>query len=156
MALTSLPLTDSFALAWEFDDAFDRDREDFDHAYQVAVETLDFASLCKPGEKPTLFRFRPMSGERARAFQDLELGQAQKLALAFRMMLVKIENFDAPELPPLEPKVDPQYKQLGKLVNPALVDYLDALAVAAGQPFGSIVTSLGALAALRSLGLGKR
>jgi hypothetical protein len=152
--LTRLPLSDSFALAWEHDPAFDRTSDTFAHDYEVACETLDWAKLCHSGKQPTLFHFRPLSGMPTRRLIDADIGHMERVALAFRMALTRVENGEG--LPDLKRAVDSQHAELGPMANLELVDYLDALPVAVGAPFGHIVTSLGGMAINRSLNLAPR
>ncbi len=154
MALSALPLSDSFALVWEFDPALDRSREDFDHEYQVCVETLDWDRICIEGQKPTLFHFRPMKDSVQRALLDMGVGNMTGLALVFRACLVRVENF--PTCPTVRRHRDNAYPQLGELAGDDVVEYLRPLSIPVGQPSGSIVSSLGALALNRCLGLGPK
>jgi hypothetical protein len=151
LALSALPLSDSFALVWEHDPALDRDRENFDHEYQVCVETLDWSRLCKEGEKPTLFHFRPMKDAVQRALLDMGPGNLTGLSLAFRACLVRVENF--PSCPNVTRKKDPAYPSLGELATDEVIEFLRPIPLAVGQTSGSIVTALGALALNRCLGL---
>lgn len=151
MALTALPLSDSFPLVWEHDPALDRERPDFAHAYQVALETLDWEPLIIPGKQPTKFHFRPLRGSLQRRLMDMGTGGLTGLALIFRASLVRIENF--PECPAIKRKRDAEYTQLGELVGEDVTDFLDAVPLSVGQPSGSLVSTLGGHVFSRSLGL---
>lgn len=150
--LSTRPLTDSFALAWERDDAFDTERESFVNDYLVALETLDWAKLCKPGELPTLFHFRPLSSAQLRAIADAAGGRlATVTALAFRAALVRVENCDA--MPKLVRRIESSYSAVGPLVQQEIVDLLDLHSQLAGAEWGSIVSTLGGLVVMRSKGV---
>lgn len=147
--LTGLPLTDSFALAWEYDEAFDRSRETFAADFERAVETLDFDPLCLPGQKPTLFVFRPIVGMPGRRLLDAEAGFMERTALAFRMALVRIENGD--KIPAVNRVLDPAFGALGPMAQSDLMDFLDGFPLLRGAPFAHLVTSLGGMALARSM-----
>ena len=151
MALTALPLTDSFPLAWEWDPALDRERPNFDDEYRICVETLDWDRLCIPGQKPTLFHFRPMRDGVQRALLDMGVGTLSGFALAFRLCLVRVENLDG--APPVERKRDPEHPKLGDMATTKIVDYLFPIPLAVNQQTGSIVTGLGAIVLSRCMGL---
>lgn len=151
MALTALPVTDSFALAWEHDPALDRERKNFEHEYQIAVETLDWDRLCIPGQKPTLFHFRPMRDSVTRNLIDMGIGNLTGVSLAFRICLTRIENLDG--APKIERRRDGAYPKLGDMASEDIVEFLRPISLGAGQPSGAIVTALGMLAMNRCLGL---
>jgi hypothetical protein len=153
MALTALPLTDSFALAWEHDPALDRERENFDDEYRISVETLDWDRLCKPGEKPTLFHFRAMRGKTQRAVLDMNLGAGIGLALVFRLCLVRVENFNLAQAPEFKRERDASLPHLGDMVSEEFADYLDRLPLVINRPSGALVSSLGGHAWDRCLGI---
>jgi hypothetical protein len=151
LALSALPLSDSFPLVWEHDPALDRSRENFDHEYQISVDTLDWDRLCVEGQKPTLFHFRPMRDAVQRALLDMGVGNMTGLALVFRACLVRVENF--PGCPAVKRQRDSAYPLLGDLATDEIIEFLRPLPIAANQPSGSIVTSLGALVLNRCLGI---
>ena len=159
-----LPQSDEFPLAWEYDDALDRDRfvdakiEDetaraeaanvgFVHAYLQCVNTLDWSSLARPGEQPTLYWFRPITGLPRQRLKDLSCGTSEKHGLAFRMGLVRIEH--GPTLPKLDAKVDREYSTLGPMLPR---DAFDQLARFESRD-GSLVEQLGMFAWTRSTDL---
>jgi hypothetical protein len=109
MALTALPLTDSFPLAWDHDPALDRARETFAHDFTVAVDTLDWDALAIPGQRPSLFWFRPLDGQTVIQLIDSGLKPLTQTVLVFRMALVRVENLDG--APPLERVIDPRYPE---------------------------------------------
>jgi hypothetical protein len=158
--ITKLPLSDGFALAWEYDPAFDRKESggevdpDFAHAYRTAIETLDWSAMCQPGKAPTLFHFRPLTGMPLRRLLDMDAGNMAKSSLAFRMALSRIENGEG--LPEVKRAVDPHYPELGPMASVELAELLDSLPVAIGAPFGHLINSLGGVAFNRSLNISPR
>lgn len=147
--LRARPLTDSFSLPWRWDPALDSERfetpEEYQTAYATACETLDFSSITKPGDTPSLFVFRPLKGSQMRCLLEESSGQIgpSVCALAFRLTLVRVDNFEMPDGLKLDRATAADHPELGPMIKPAVVDYFDALAVAAGRDFGSIVTELG-------------
>jgi hypothetical protein len=160
MSLSCLPLSESFALAWEYDPAFDRDAKDedgnstFEHDYRTACETLNWAKLCRPGQVPTLFHFRPLSGMPWRRLLDHEGGLQEKVALTFRLALVSMENAEG--LPEVKRATDLEYPGLGKMASSKLMDALDEMPIRASAPTGHLVSSLGDLVFRRSSNLSPR
>jgi len=149
--LTARPLTESFSLPWRHDPAFDSERfespEAYARAYETACETQRWDELLRPGERATLFVFRPLKGHAMRALMPQGRGSGittQMCALAFRLALMRVDNFEIPDAPKLDRASDRDFPELGPMVRVEFVDYLDALCVAAGHPFGSIVNELGA------------
>jgi hypothetical protein len=105
------------------------------------------------GAKPTLFYFRPIEASRMRRLIDLLGGKAGIIAaeLAFRMAIVRIENLGIDDAPKLEKSVDPDARTLGQILKRDVSDWFDALAAAAGAPFGAIVHELGSEVYARGL-----
>lgn len=77
--------------------ALPSDEKERDNALRVARETGDWSGLIKPGQLPTLFTVRPLSGsmitwlgsQRSRN----RLSGQEACELAFRLGLRKIDNF---------------------------------------------------------------
>lgn len=152
------PLTQTFSIPWRWDPALDTEREDYAQAFKNAMETLDFTELIKPGEKPTMFVVRCLPGSVVRDLMSLDLEPLQRLSLAFRLALTRIDNLDIPAAPPavqkIERKLDTRYPQLGKMVEQTVADYLDAVAAKYRPEFGGIVNEIGDEVMRRSLNLG--
>ena len=160
-----LPQSDEFPLAWEYDDALDRERfvdakiEDeekrdeaaqkaFTAAYLQCVNTLDWSSLARDGQQPALYWFRPIAGRDRQRLKDMDCGPAEKHGLAFRLALSRIEH--GPSLPKLDPKKDPEYPRLGAML-PA--DAYELLMKFETPRTGSLVEQLGMFAWTRSTDL---
>ena len=134
--LTTHPLTDAFCLAYAADSAFDVDRYAVDgkptdesmakylEEFERCVETQDYEPLCKPGEKPTLFWFRPVKHSEADIIIGLNLGPAASTAI-FRMCL---RSIDDPALGQVELKrtADPKLPGLGNVLSIPVLDSLVA------------------------------
>ena len=149
MAIASLPLSDSFALIWEHDDALDRDRETFAHDYRVAFETLNWEPLIRPGKAPTYFHFRVIKMDVQRRLWDAAIGPMERIETGFRLALTRIDNF--PGAPDVARKRHPDLRQYGESASMEIVQHLDDCARAAGVD--SPVMALGILALERSKGL---
>lgn len=156
------PLTDSMALAYAYDPAFDAARAEFpvgkdgdDEAYisawKSATERLDYSTLIKSNETPTLFRFRPLSDAESRKLHSLPIGVTEMLAVVVRMTLQSVHN--GGEFEKFERKVDPALRDLGKIVTVPYMDMLGALSLSFNRPLGEITTSLGGIVYQRSLNL---
>lgn len=144
-----------FALAWDRDDKFDRERldaehaadaqkPDFQNAYERAYETLDWQPLCRPGESPTLFWFRPVTGRTLHRLIDKDCGALEKSALAFRLGLRRIDNGPS-GLDSLDPKLDRDYPDLGPMLGAKTFEQLSM--------FGYLVVALGNMVIARSSNL---
>ena len=118
------PQTDSFPLAWEGDDALDRERFDKENAadkscpnfigrYIQCVATLDWQSLAKPDATVGLYWFRPITGMRLVRLQDVR-GEVERSAYAFRMALAKTENLPDHTF---DRKRDPEAQRLGEMIT---------------------------------------
>lgn len=155
MGLPALPITDSFRLVWRHDTALDHKREDFENAYRVAIETLDWEPLLIPGEQPTYFHFRLVDQDTMRRLADSPIGPHQTLALVFRLALCRIEN--APGCPEFKRKRDVEFGKLGEMAEPSVVDYLDracvAYSLATKEEKGSVVLELAGFVAARCSGV---
>ena len=160
MAISMRPLTDSFSLVWRHDPAIDREKfateEEFDKAYQTAVDTLDFAPLLKEGEAPTWFKFKPIPASRmaelSESRPELDEGRltTKGASLAFRMALASEPgDLKLDGMPKWGRSTDQQYPSLGALVSIAWCDFLDACANEMGH--APMTQSLGALAIIRSM-----
>jgi hypothetical protein len=150
LALTALPLSESFALAWEHDPALDRSRETFSHDYQVAVETLNWEPLCIPGQKPTLFHFRAINGSVLRRLMEGGHGVLTGTEFAFRIGLIRVENFEG--CPAVKRGRDPEHPGYGDMAGQDVLNVLDEVPKLLGQPAGSLVAALGDLVIKRSTG----
>lgn len=141
------PLTESFALAYAYDPAFDTDRPDYADEYRRCVATLDFSSITKPGQVPTWFHFRPITDREFRTiFSYSGLGLRYPW-LVCRLALIKIE--DGADIK-IERSVDGEYRELGKLVNVSLMDKLGALSMVLGRDAGELINDFGAEVVRRS------
>ncbi len=148
------PLTDSMALAYANDPAFDRgdDEEKYVEAFRAATERLDYSSLTKSGEQPTLFHFRPLTDAEVRRIRGMgDLSDVQLAALVVRMCLERVEN--GGELGKIDRKKDPEYPRFGDLVTPKYMEILAHISVALGRPQGEITNQLGLHVFFRSLNL---
>ena len=150
------PLTDSMALAYSHDPAFDRDSHADEDAYlgafRSATERLDYSGIVKAGEQPTLFHFRPLTDAETRRIRGLgDISDAQLAALVVRMTLDRVEN--GGELGKIERKVDNEYPGFGKLVIIPYMDVLGGISVQLGRPQGEITNQLGIHVFMRSLNL---
>lgn len=159
MSLTSIaPLTQGFGIVWQHDPAVERSGDDFADRYRVALDRLDFGSVVKSGEQPSIFHFRLITGMQLRellAVQGGDIG-ALHMVLAFRMALDRIEHFDAATAgcPSLGRKVDGQWPRLGPMQSADFVDWCDRLSAALGCRADEFLpVELGAVVLTRSMNL---
>lgn len=119
-------------------------------ALRVARETGEWKPLLTNGLVPTLFKFRPIVGSARRYLMgEMKRGQlidAEITALAFRLGLVAIENWDDYELVHAQHKGQP-------LADAKVIDDLDRYARERGVDDGAIVDELGMLVFYRAQGI---
>ena len=100
---------------------------------RVCRETGDWSSAVKPGQVPTLFHCRRLSGKFLRAIgADINrkaLGQSEFLALVVRDGLVSVDNFGDYTFRRED------HDRYGSLAPEELVDRLDAAALELYRPF---------------------
>lgn len=152
------PQTDSIRLAWSGDPAFEPERfviaEGKDagkpdpaawrEAWRVAVETLDFAPLCKPGQTPTYLSFRPLADMTRRRLLERyhdTLGQLAWAAVV-RATLVSIDGWPK-DAPPLQPVTDPALAELGPILTEEVINFLGAIAPGAVNELAQAVIARG-------------
>jgi hypothetical protein len=149
--LSVRPLTDSFAIAYAHDPAFDVTRDGFAEEYARCVERLDFSSITLPGQTPTLFHFRALRGSQLHRLRSYNLqGDSAWAWLVFRLCLVRVEA-GGPELEKIDRIADPEYKELGPIVSPKWVDMAAGISVALGRHAGELLDMLGAIVLMRSV-----
>lgn len=136
---------DAFAARKDARDKAAKEAQDaFDLAYRNAVETGRWDMIRRPDAQPTVFVCRPIPGSTYRAFIDYMtsdasgIGDWQARSLAFRLAVIRIDNF-APgfkveRVEHLDKHGNPT--GLGKVLCDAAVNVLDDLDTA-------IVSSLG-------------
>lgn len=122
-----------------------RDKADYDLKLKLAHERGQWDELVIPGRSPTKFVMHPVRGTVIRRLVDRflggRIGQAEMKAIAFRMGIESIENFDDFELG--DPVLDREY---GAMAPESVVDALDAIDL-------DIVTELGQVVIQRAQGV---
>lgn len=159
------PITNEFALVYEYDDAVERPSfADLDgealvaaqrawaERWNRAVETLQFDELFRPGAQPTRFVFRPLSADdlyRIQEIADSGRKAAAAARVAFRLALRRVEN-GGDLLADLKRERDQEYPQFRALLSRSQTEICDFIPVHVGQLFGHLVNELGSAAFLRS------
>jgi hypothetical protein len=148
------PLTDSFALPYKYDPAFDTDgshhtqpgakkkKWNYEAEFARCLVTLDFAPITRPGLQPTLFVFRPLRLHEVRRFRDRNAGSAIAPWLIFRLCLESVENGGS-DLDKLERSIDGEYPDVGMLLGLKQTEALDDVPRLHGRPVGELITQLG-------------
>jgi hypothetical protein len=149
--LSSFPLTENFALAWEHDPALDRAREAFAHEYKVAVETLSWEALTIPGQRPTMFVFKAIDGDTMLRLLESGIGPVRKTALAFRLALVRVDGLDG--CPEVKRARDSSWPGLPEMLSADATAYFSRLSMAHGQQVNALVLALGDIVIARSMGV---
>lgn len=113
------------------DPAFDHERyEDgeagakrFAEDFQRCIETQDYTPLCKPGQTPTLFVFRPLKFSEVDRIVSMQLGN-RATTVIFRLCLRSIQ--DASLAGEIKRTTDPEFKELGAIASQPWLDDLVA------------------------------
>lgn len=140
MAIHPPSLQKRHVLVWSFDAALNRpDSTDpdatkkWEHAFEVASETGNYADICHPGQEPTRFIVQPLAGSVARKLLDDRLsgrlGDMAFSALVFRVCIKAIEN------PEIEVKKVAD-KRYGSIAAESVCDYLDSITPAIVNELG--------------------
>lgn len=122
-------------------------RDEHEAAWIHAIETGKWDALKVPGATPTVFWCRPIPGSTWRAFLDHianpanELGGWQRTSLAFRLAVVRVDNF-APGFK--VERVEHTGKNgersgLGLVMCEGLVDALDKIDMSIVMAFGAAI-----------------
>ena len=149
LSLLTSPVSVGFALAYKYDDAFDTKMDGYDAAYDRAVNTLDFAPITLPGQRPTLFHFKPMTDDQMRRLFGID-EVALHTWLAFRVCLDRITG--AAQDVEIEHARDPEFKQFGKLVPVDVMNAIGEASRAYGKSGGEIINQLGGAVLARYAG----
>lgn len=145
-------LVKEYTLVWSGDPALalPDSKEERDKALELARETGVWDSLIKPGEKPTLFQVRPLSGRLLDHWikRCQNLTRAQSFALAVRLCLRSVVNWGEHRVRHMD---DPEDLEI-QMTTPDIIDALYAVGGVGDteQSIGrSIVEELGILMVTR-------
>ena len=114
----------------------------FAEEFQRCMETQDYSSLCKPGQTPTIFWFRPLKFSEVDRVVSMQLGN-RATTVIFRLCLKQIA--DASLAGEIKRTTDHEFKELGSMVS---ASWLDDLVAKVGD--FDFVHSLGDLVFARS------
>jgi hypothetical protein len=142
------PLTGSFPLAYKYDPAFDTELPDFDDQYKRCLITLDWSTITKPGQRPTMLWFRPIRGGEMRRFISRLDGMRAAL-FAVRLALERVDE-GGPEFAKIERVIDGDYPEFGLVLSEKQTELLEDASYHLGRTRGELINMIGGQVLARS------